>query len=333
METALRPILALVYFLLLSACLASAPVFSSDARANLDAGIETATNSQKTATDSLNPQKTWLFAVGILTYSDNVSWDGSNRRDTQLVSLFRRRGLPEDHICYIADRKGTVANIKSTFVPLLEKSRKGDFLIHYFTGHGGDGVFETTNGGSYNHAWIAKQISGKFHGDQVLLLGDCCESGSLADVVKNADGPIAIACLTSSARNESGNGRWTFSQAVLEGLRGEPYVDLNHDGYITIDEIAAHVKHDILIYERNRSVYKKTPNFNGSMIVAKALSANTPEPQPVKVLYDSKWWKAKLMDRRGNRGRIRWIQLGYDSPDQDVWVDLNNIRPLSRPDH
>ncbi len=292
----------------------------------IEAGIAT---GYEQASESLNPQKTWLFAVGILTFANNASWDSSNRRDSQIVSLFSSRGLPDGHISYIADRRGTLANIKGALGPFLERSQQGDFLIHYYTGHGGVGSFETTNGGSYNHAFIAKQITSKFNGKQVLLLGDCCDSGSLEDVVKNASGPIAFACLSSSSRTESGNGRWTFSQAVLDGLRGEPYVDLNGDGYITIDEIAAHVKHDIRVYENNHSIYRKTSDFNGKMVLAKTNSSGRREPEPVRVLYHSKWWKAKLMERSGNKARIRWIQLGYDSRDQDIWVNLDRIRPIS----
>ena len=326
----MRSNLTLTFVLLFCACLARIPAFSSEARSNLDRRLATAADPEKSSIPRLNPQKTWLFAIGILTFSNNASWGSKNRRDTQIVSLFRNRGVPERQICYIADRNGTLANIKASLIPFLEGSQKGDFLIHYYTGHGGDGIFETTNGGSYKHSWISKQISSNFRGNQVLLLGDCCNSGSLQDVVKNADGSIAIACLSSSSRDESGNGRWTFSQAVLDGLRGQPYVDRDHDGYITIDEIAAHVKHDILVYEDNHSVYRKTPKFNGDMVVAKAKSTNVHEPEPVSVLYHSKWWPAKLMERRGNKGRIRWIQLGYDSPEQDVWVNSNSIRPLSR---
>jgi len=291
--------------------------------------LNATTNAAQIQTQQrLNPEKTWLFAIGILKFSNNVSWSSRNRRDSQIVALFKQRGVPSDHIIYIADRAGTLANIKSRFSHVLAATQPGDFLIHYYTGHGDDGCFETANGGRYNHGWIAKQIASNFHGAQVLLLGDCCNSGSLQDVVKNAQRPIAIACLTSSSRTQSGNGNWTFSQAVLDGLRGEPYVDLNKDGCITVDEIAEHVKDDILVYENNRSIYRKTPNFNGKMIVAKTKSVNVAAPEPVKVLYHGQWWKAKLMERRAGRGRIRWIQLGYDAPDQDVWIRLNNIRPL-----
>lgn len=319
---------ALIFFIILGACAGTAPTIFAADRANSEAVARDGT--QHVAEEFLEPKKTWLFAVGILTYSDNISWSLSNRRDAQIVSLFARRGLPQDHIDYIADRKGTLANIKPAFASFLERTQQGDFLIHYFTGHGGDGDFETTNGGSYSHAWIAKQIASKFHGTQALLLGDCCDSGSLEDVVQNASGPSALACLSSSSRTESGHGNWTFSQAVLDGLRGEPFVDLNHDGYITIDEIAAHVRHDILFYEHNHSIYKKTPNFNGKMVVAKTKSTNAQAPEPVKVWYHNQWWKAKLMERRADQGRIRWIQLGYDSADQDLWVNLDQVRPISR---
>lgn len=286
------------------------------------------TQSPSIADDILNPQKTRLFAIGILSFSNNISWSTRNRRDTQLVSLFEKRGLPNSNIDYIGDRDGTLANIKYRFSKFLDQTQNGDFLIHYYTGHGGVGLFETTDGDNYNHTWIAKQIASKFKGKQVLLLGDCCNSGSLQDVVKNATGSVEYACLSSSSRRESGNGNWTFSQAVLDGLRGEPYVDLDHDGNITIAEIAAHVKHDIRYYEDNHSIYRKTPNFDDKIVVARTNSSSNKEPEPVEVLYKGEWWIAKLMERGSGQAKIRWIQLGYDAPDQDIWVNLNTIRPI-----
>jgi hypothetical protein len=286
---------------------------------------------QQKVRQMLDPAKTWLFAVGILKFSDgraNASFGLENRRDSQIVALFRHRGVPKSHIDFIKDEDGTITNIKSELKSFLDGTQKGDFLIHYYTGHGGVGSFETTNGGSYNHEWIANQIDERFKGEQVLLLGDCCDSGSLEDIVKKAKGTIAYACISSSSRSESGHGNWTFSQAILDGLRGKSYVDLNRDGYITVDEIAKHVQREIGDYEDNHSIYAKTPNFNGQLIIATASPTNTTRPEPVEVWYKGEWWKARLLERSGEQARIRWIQLGYDSPDQDEWVAADAIRPI-----
>jgi len=111
-------------------------------------------------------------------------------------------------------------------------------------------------------------------------------------------------------------------------LQGKSYVDLNRDGYITVDELAQNVQRDIRDYEDNHSIYRKTTNFDGQMIVAVTARTNTPRPEPVEVLYEEQWWKARLMERKGDEARIRWIQLGYDSPDQDKWYPLEKIRPI-----
>lgn len=156
-------------------------------------------------------------------------------------------------------------------------------------------------------------------------------SGSMEEVVSSSTGSVALACISSSSRTECGHGRWTFSQALLEGLRGEPYVDLNHDGNITIDEIARHIRHDIKYYENNHSVYAKSTGFNGDLVMARTKETNTKEPEPVKVWYEGQWWKARLMERDGNQGRIRWIQLGYDAPSDDVWVSMSDVKPITEP--
>jgi hypothetical protein len=65
------------------------------------------------------------------------------------------------------------------------------------------------------------------------------------------------------------------------------------------------------------------------MILAKVIPSAKFAPLPVEVLYHGRWWAAKLLEENATLGHIRWIQLGYDAPDQDEWIDLSKIRPLT----
>jgi hypothetical protein len=280
-----------------------------------------------------NPPRTWVFAVGVLNFasSSTASWSTRNRRDTKLVSLLEARGVPKSHVVYISDEDATLAAIQQQFKALLDQTQKDDCLICYYTGHGSDKSFLTYDGRSWYHGWIQKQINLRFRGSQIVFLGDCCESGGLEKLVATSSNTIACACLTSSASDESGNGRWTFTQSLLEGLRGAPAADLDHNGFITFDELGAYVRKQIRIYESNHSVFSKNAAFDGNVIIAKTAARKGPEPEPVKVLYKGQWWKAKKVDEDGGYARIRWIDLGYDSPEQDAWIALRNVRPISSP--
>jgi hypothetical protein len=150
----------------------------------------------------------------------------------------------------------------------------------------------------------------------------------MASAISAAAGAIRYAMLSSSAANEEGHGNWTCSQAILDGLEGYPVVDENRDGFITVREIAEYLRKQIAIYEENHSTFKVSGDFNTQLVMSSTAATPAVEPEPVEVFYNDNWWKGKLLERKGKLGHIRWIQLGYDSPDQDEWIDLKNIRPL-----
>src|SRR5262249_47270265 len=152
---------------------------------------------------------------------------------------------------YINDARATETNVKQQFKALLERTQANDLLIVYYTGHGSDGYFETYDGKWWEMSSIVSRIESTFHGSSVILLGDCCQSGSLADALNDAGGRVAYATMSSSSKTEEGHGNWTFSQALLDGLTGDPICDTNNDGRITVKEIADHIKKDILSYEDN----------------------------------------------------------------------------------
>src|SRR5258705_13774159 len=49
------------------------------------------------------PQKTWVFVVGAIRFKHKDmfgSFPQENRRDAELVSLFKERGVPASHVVY-----------------------------------------------------------------------------------------------------------------------------------------------------------------------------------------------------------------------------------------
>lgn len=53
---------------------------------------------------------------------------------------------------------------------------------------------------------------------------------------------VAAANLTSASRANSSTNNWTFTQSLIDGLRGEPLVDADGDGRVTLGELDAEVR-------------------------------------------------------------------------------------------
>jgi hypothetical protein len=279
----------------------------------------------------LTPAQTWLFAVGILSFQDSheTSWDSKNRRDTQLVDWARNAGVPNDHIVYIGDAAATKSKIERKFETFLPRVQAGDSLIVYYTGHGTDGGFETTDGDLWEMSSIVNNIDEHCKRARVLLLGDCCYSGSLTDAIRKHNGNNEYAAISSSAKTEPGHGNWTFSEALLQVLRGNPVADSNKDGFISLEEAKNFIKSDILNYENNHSAFAVTNPSFAQMILVKADPKAFFDPKPVEVFYNDEWWAGKQLETNATAGHIRWMQLGFDTPDQDVWIERTKIRPLT----
>ena len=84
------------------------------------------------------PGKTWVFAVSCVVwkFDQKLNMPKDGREDMRLMATFKARGVSEDHIVFLKDNAGTIANIKSSFAGLLDKTHPGDTLIFYFQGHG-----------------------------------------------------------------------------------------------------------------------------------------------------------------------------------------------------
>lgn len=174
------------------------------------------------------PSKTWLFAVGILEWQDGADWPAmqgakKNRRDVQLVNVFKSMQVPDEHIVYLQDRHATLKSIRRAFSQLLAKTASDDVLVFYFTGHGfrdhekHEGHFANYDARTGADAWsvaeVLETIDKHFRGSRALLLADCCFSGALVDESLRTDRRVAYASLCSSYSHNSSTGKRLVSSA------------------------------------------------------------------------------------------------------------------------
>ena len=70
------------------------------------------------------PAKTWLFAVGALSWKHKEAFGSfpvKNRRDAALVDFFKKAGVPETQIVYLQDKQATQQRIDAAFKTQLKK--------------------------------------------------------------------------------------------------------------------------------------------------------------------------------------------------------------------
>ena len=287
------------------------------------------------------PEKTWVFVVGVLSWKHDEmfgSFPIKNRRDAALVDHFKQRGVPETQIVYLQDKQATQERIDSDFSTALKKLHSDDLLIVYYCGHGsksekGNDVYLASYdaGDDDVEGWSVNSIPGKIRSEskcaRVLWLLDCCYSGQAAVALTKQKGRPAYACVTSSSASESSTGHWTFSDALLDTLRGVSYVDLNHDGSVTLAEFASHLSADMSLAEEQLSTFATTEGFEPEMVLANAKPLANPKiGERAKAKdADGDWYAGRIVEAGDDKFKLHFI--GYED-DEDVWVALDDLRPI-----
>jgi hypothetical protein len=286
-----------------------------------------------------HPERTWVFAVGVLKWEDPETWRGManaepNRRDVELVQHFRKAGVADDHIVYLQDHQATRQKIQHEMTTLLGRARPNDVFIFYFTGHGfRDRKSQQVHFANYDatdgkNAWLVHSIydtiEAHFQGSHVLLMADCCYSGALADEARGRKTRLGYACLCSSFSHNSSTGHWTFTDCLLAGLRGQSSVDLNGDGEIAVSEVGQYSELEMAFVERQKSVYDVNREFPLNWRMAKPIRPRgTREGDRIEVEWDGKWYRAQIQETQGDRCRVHYV--GYGS-NWDEWVGPQRMR-------
>ena len=287
------------------------------------------------------PEKTWVFVVGVLHWKHRDmfgSFPVRNRRDASLVDFFKQSGVPETQVVYLQDKQATQKQIDGAFAAQLKKLRPDDLLIVYYCGHGsksevGEDVYlasydagdDGVSGWSVNS--IPAQIKAESKCARVLWFLDCCYSGQAALALTKQKGRPAYACATSSSASESSTEHWTFSDALLDSLRGVAYVDLNRDGSVTLAEFAAHISADMNLAEEQLATFATTEGFEPEMILARAKPLAHPRIGERAKAKDENgdWYAGRIVEAKDEKFRVHFI--GYED-DEDVWVAPENLRPI-----
>ena len=292
-----------------------------------------------TVTRDWQPQQTWVFIVGALEWKHPdqfAPFPQENRRDEALVRFFTQQGVPGAQMIYLQDKAATLAQIEQALATHLAKAQKEDFFFLYYCGHGykldeGSTCFACYDAGDqgidgWDAATIPAAIEQYFPGKRAFLAADCCCSGGLTESVAAQAERIAYACLTSSSANESSTGNWTFTEGLLDGLRGAAYSDADDSQGITLAELANQIIADMAFAEEQRTSFMTTGEFNPHMILAPAQRKTDARiGERVEVYTENEWYKARIIGANAKNGSYKVHYYGWETSD-DEWVKPEQIR-------
>lgn len=285
---------------------------------------------------------TRMLVVGVLKWksTDLESFSTKNRRDRKLVNFFLKAGVPQEKICYLANQNATLQGVMAAVKEQAAAAGPGETLIFYYCGHGWldddnkYGYLANYDAGDTNESWlsvneIVQQLRKNFKGDQLIVLADCCCSGALAEAMKAANPSFKYAVLTSAVASQTSTENWTFSQALLDTLNGHSFADSNKDGAVTFAELGAYIKHEMKQLEEQDATFDSGGGFDRNFVVANVKNPGEPVPENVEVKFEGDWWKAKLLKVEDGMAKVHWLEIGWDTANDESVVPISDVRKLS----
>mgnify|MGYP001594059293 CR=1 FL=1 len=211
-----------------------------------------------------------IFAVivGVSDYySDNMDLnycdDDAKIFYNHLISAFPSE-TSNGEVSLILDTKATHTNIANELSRVFSKSTESDFIIFYFSGHGGEGVFCPTDSYNYLYHSEVKNAFKKAEAKYRLCIADACYSGSLgettgtptySDVENLRDARLAVILSSTDSQTSSETsvfGQGVFSYFLMQGLKG--MANINNDRYVTAGELFMYTREAVSRYTNKKQI-------------------------------------------------------------------------------
>jgi hypothetical protein len=218
---------------------------------------------------SIRPRM-FAVVVGVSDYEGVASDLNYSDDDAKIFYNYLNKAFPNEirngEAKLLIDAQASYTNIVEELKRIFAKSNENDYIIFYFSGHGGRGSFAPYNLNSYSlsHSEV-KQIFKSSKAKYRLCIADACYSGSVSSgqtYLSNYESTqnlrdARLAVFLSSSSNETSiesNGlrQGVFSYYLMRGLRGA--ADLNKDKYVTAGELFVYTRKAVIQYSGGKQI-------------------------------------------------------------------------------
>ena len=247
------------------------------------------------------PAKTYviILALGLSEWEDEND-DDWNRAST-LWDFFESK-LPSDNMLWLDEEKDPETHLEE-IEEFLGDTCERSLLIFYYAGHGDapedreedyDLSFchpdedEEEEVESLQLSQLVETIEEEFWGSHVLMFADCCCSGQMARYVEQIQSELAYAAVTSAEEDELSTGQWTFTDCLLNGLRGNSIMDADGNGMISLQELMDHIQRQMHEVNGQSALAAHTASFNTNLNIATSSKIKAKKPS-----YEKKTKKTK----------------------------------------
>lgn len=296
-----------------------------------------------------DPKTTYAVIVGVLNWQDSRyhPYSTHHRKDEELYRVLLDRGVPEANTQLLLDKNATLNNMRQAIADVADKAPANSTFIFYYAGHGYKSVSNHTYLANYDVNYsdpektgfdmmeINDLLSTHFKGNQVLLMSDSCYSGALRYVAEALEksGKMS-ASITSADEVDTSTNNWTFTQTIIDSLRGKRLADRDHNGQVTLKELAEEVK-DAMVYREDQRAGVYIKNWPKGMEMAKAQGGAMPHLDRESMFKEGQY--VLLPNGDGSSvGRVVGVNEGvyrlqfYDYADSSVMTASEaQCRPLS----
>ena len=271
--------------------------------------------------DRLDFSKCHALITGVLSWQDRSlsPFDARMRKDRELHSLLISRGVRKEQTVLLMDREATLGKMRSSLTGLLSTAGKDSVFLFYYAGHGikaeknvyfANYDIKSGNPGptGFGIHELGELILKHFKGSRVILMADCCHSGSLGDLVDRLSAKgIQAFSLTSSESSNISTENWTFTQTVIDCISGNALADRDLDGSVTLDEMHQEVKDAMKYREMQKSSFRNS-RVPGSLVIAKNTNVKKPAPSQPPVgsyvlgYFNEGWKPCRILE--GGTGQV-----------------------------
>ena len=224
-----------------------------------------------------NPKNTKVLILGLGLSEWDDPEDEIGHRDLVLHEFFKECGVPNKNNIHIRDDAGDSESLIDFLPDFLADSDEDTLFIFYYSGHGDlieeseldyDLCFCHPTEESFTLSDLVDAIEENFEGYDILLMADCCYSGNISRFAETVESEYNYAALASSLCTKSSTGEWTFTDCILEALKGEAQIDFDENGTISLQELADYVKEQMKEIEEQKSDFGYSEEFDVEMRLA-----------------------------------------------------------------
>lgn len=216
--------------------------------------------------EGLEAPETWAVVAGVLAWEDPglAAFPKAHRKDEALFDTLGALGVPASQRTLLLDNAATRTAVAQALTDIVARAPEGSTVLFYYAGHGvkddaGRVIFATADIrlNRLDRTGLAvddlPRLLRGFKGRRILLLADCCYSGGLEKPARVLGRTYEVAALTSAEASNISTSDWTYTQTLLDALKGRALLDPNADGRLTFSEVADEVADAMKHREQQRA--------------------------------------------------------------------------------